>query len=193
VLFAGTGVVVDITGDGMLAADGVNTLITDLLYSLGLIFGVIALTMLALLRDLKLALIALLPNLVPLVFIMATLGLMGSELQTSNIISFTVAVGMAVDDTIHFIVRYREERKAGRDNTTAIRHTFHGAGQAIVVTSMLLVLGFSVLATSSLTSTRDFGILASVTMTAALLGDLLLLPAMLHLFAGGRRRPRGTA
>jgi predicted RND superfamily exporter protein len=58
---------------------------------------------------------------------------------------------------------------------------------------MLLVLGFSVLATSSLTSTRDFGILASVTMTAALLGDLLLLPAMLHLFAGGRRRPRDTA
>jgi hypothetical protein len=192
-LFAGTGVVVDITGDGMLAADGVNTLITDLLYSLGLIFGVIALTMLALLRDLKLALIALVPNLVPLVFIMATLGLMGSELQTSNIISFTIAVGMAVDDTIHFIVRYREERKAGRDNTTAIRHTFHGAGQAIVVTSVLLVLGFGVLATSSLTSTRDFGVLASVTMTAALLGDLLLLPAMLHLFAGGRRRPRDTA
>jgi predicted RND superfamily exporter protein len=182
VLFAGTGITVDVTGDGMLAAEGVNRLIGDLIKSLGLIFAVIAITMLLLLGNLRLALIALLPNLVPLVFILAALGLMGADLQTSNIVSFTVAVGMAVDDTIHFIVRYREERRRGQAKTEAIRRTFHGAGQAIVLTSVLLVLGFGVLGTSELTSTRDFGILASVTMTAALLGDLLLLPAMLHLF-----------
>jgi predicted RND superfamily exporter protein len=134
----------------------------------------------------RLALIALIPNLVPLVFILAALGLMGADLQTSNIVSFTVAVGMAVDDTIHFIVRYREERRRGQVKSEAIRRTFHGAGQAIVLTSVLLVLGFGVLGTSELTSTRDFGILASVTMTAAMLGDLLLLPAMLHLF-GSRK------
>ena len=166
----------------MLASDGVNKLINDLIHSLGLIFLVIAITMLALLRHVRLALIALIPNLVPLVFIMAALGVMGADLQTSNIVSFTVAVGMAVDDTIHFIVRYREERLAGRDKSLAIQRTFQGAGQAIVLTSALLVMGFGVLATSDLTSTRDFGILASVTMTAAMLGDLLLLPAMLHLF-----------
>ena len=181
-LFEGTGITVDVTGDGMLASDGVNKLINDLIYSLGLIFVVIAITMLALLKRPRLAFIAMIPNLVPLVFIMAALGVMGADLQTSNIISFTIAVGMAVDDTIHFIVRYREERLAGRDKSTAIARTYQGAGQAIVLTSALLVMGFAVLGTSDLTSTRDFGILASVTMTAAMLGDLLLLPAMLHLF-----------
>ena len=184
-IFEGTGITVDVTGDGMLAAEGVNKLIRDLIRSLGLVFAVIAVTMLILLRDIRLALIAVIPNLVPLVFILATLGLMGADLQTSNIVSFTVAVGMAVDDTIHFIVRYREERRAGRGKELSIQRTFQGAGQAIVLTSVLLVLGFGVMGTSDLTSTRDFGILASVTMTAALLGDLFLLPAMLHLF--GRR------
>ncbi len=181
-VFGDTSIHVDVSGDGMLAADGVNQLISDLIHSLGLVFLVIALTMLVLLRDARLALIAVIPNLVPLVFILATLGLMGADLQTSNIVSFTVAVGMAVDDTIHFIVRYKEEIQAGRDRSLAIRRTFQGAGQAIVLTSVLLVLGFSVMGTSDLTSTRDFGILASVTMTAALLGDLFLLPAMLHIF-----------
>jgi hypothetical protein len=184
-LFAGTGVRVDVTGDGMLASAGVKQLIDDLLASLLLIFGVIMVTMLVLLRDFRQALIAFVPNVVPLFFILATLGLMGVDLQTSNIVTFTIAVGLAVDDTIHFIVRYREERRGGSNRATAITNTYNGAGHAIVLTSILLVVSFGLLATSDLTSTHHFGVLASVTMVAAVFGDLVLLPALLHLF--GRR------
>ena len=184
---AGTGIQATLTGDGMLAAAGVDRLIRDLLVSLALAFAVIAVTLALLLRDLRLALIAAVPNLVPLVFTLATLGLMGADLQTSNIVTFTVAIGLAVDDTIHFVVRYRQERLAGQPVAAAITATYHGAGHAIVLTSLLLVSGFGVLAMSELTSTRHFGILSSVTMGAALLGDLLLLPALLHLT---ERRPQ---
>jgi len=181
-IFAGTGIDVDVTGDGMLASHGVDQLIRDLLHSLVLMLGVIVLTLFTLLRNIKLTLIATLPNLVPLVFIMGALGVLGADLQTSNIVSFTVAVGLAVDDTIHFIVRYREERRFGLGSTMAIHNTFKGAGHAIVLTSLLLISGFGILVFSPLNSTHFFGTLACVTMAAALIGDLVILPAMLQLF-----------
>ena len=181
-IFEGSGVDVDVTGDGMLAAFGVYQLIRDLLASLGLMVGVIFITMLLLLRDLKLTLIATFPNVVPLVFILGMLGVLGVDLQTSNIVSFTIAVGLAVDDTIHFMVRYREEKSRGLDTPSAIEKTFQGAGHAIVLTSILLIFGFGVLAFSSLTSTYFFGLLAGVTMAAAIVGDLIILPALLTLF-----------
>jgi len=181
-LFSGTGIATDVTGDGMMASEGVDQLIRDLLSSLVLVFVVILLTMLALLRDIRLTIIATIPNLVPLVFILGTLGVMGADLQTSNIISFTIAVGLAVDDTIHFIVRYREEKQNGRSTEEALKNTLHGAGHAIVLTSILLVFGFGVLVLSPLTSTYFFGLLACITMAAALFGDLLILPCMLTLF-----------
>lgn len=179
--FEGTGATASVTGDGFLAASGVDRLITDLLASLGLVFGIITLTFAVLLRDMKLALVAAVPNLVPLVFTLATLVAMGADLQTSNVVSFTVAVGLAVDDTIHFLVRYKQERMAGRRVDEALRRTTLGAGHAIIVTSVLLIVGFGVLATDDLTSTRHFGVLSSVTMAAAVLGDLFLLPALLKL------------
>lgn len=179
--FAGTGATARVTGDGFLAASGVDRLITDLLASLGLVFGIITLTFAVLLRDIKLAVVAAVPNLVPLVFTLATLVAMGADLQTSNVVSFTVAVGLAVDDTIHYLVRYKQERLAGRRVEEALRRTTLGAGHAIIVTSVLLIVGFGVLATDDLTSTRHFGVLSSVTMAAAVLGDLFLLPALLKL------------
>ena len=166
----------------MLASHGVDQLIRDLLASLVLMLGVIVLTLFILLRSIRLTLIATLPNLVPLVFILGALGVLGADLQTSNIVSFTVAVGLAVDDTIHFIVRYREERRSGLDTALAISNTFKGAGHAIVLTSILLICGFGILAFSPLNSTHFFGTLACVTMAAAMIGDLLILPAMLRLF-----------
>ena len=176
-----------LTGDGFLAAGGVDRLIGDLLSSLALIFGLIGVVFMLLLRDLRLALVALVPNLVPLVFTLATLAVMGADLQTSNIVSFTVAVGLAVDDTIHFVVRYRQERLQGRGTHDALRATFAGAGHAILLTSLLLVIGFSALSTSPLTAMRHFGILSAVTMGAALMADLLLLPALLTLVEGRQR------
>jgi len=180
-IFAGDSLRIDVTGDGLIASLGVQNLIGDLLASVGLVFLVILAVMGAMLRDVKLAFLSALPNLAPLLFTLAALHVMGADLQTSNIVSFTVAIGLAVDDTIHFLVRYRQERDAGRPHKDAIRRTFLGAGHAIILTSLLLVAGFGLLATSNLTTTRHFGILSSVTMVAAVLADLFLLPALLNL------------
>jgi len=179
-LFSEESVSVDITGDGLMASLGINQLITDLLYSIFIVISVIYITLIVLLRNLKLASLSLLPNIIPLLFTLATLRLIGTDLQTSNIISFTVSVGLAVDDTIHFVVRYKQEILSGIPHKQAIKNTFRGAGQAIILTSLLLVSGFGVLATSDLTTTFHFGLLASVTLGAAILADLFLLPSAMN-------------
>ena len=174
-------VIVEVTGDGLMASIGINQLITDLLYSIAIVIAVIFITLLILLRDIPLALLSLLPNIIPLLFTAATLHLIGADLQTSNIVSFTVSIGLAVDDTIHFVVRYKQEKQQGALHKEAIQSTFRGAGQAIILTSLLLVSGFGILATSSLTTTFHFGLLSSVTLGAAIIADLFLLPAAMNL------------
>ena len=181
-LFGTDTVRVDVTGDGLMASIGIHQLITDLLYSIAIVIAVIFATLFLLLRDIRLSLLSLLPNIIPLLFTLATLKLIGADLQTSNIVSFTVSVGLAVDDTIHFVVRYQQERREGKSHHDAILHTFRGAGHAIILTSVLLVSGFGILATSSLTTTFHFGLLASITLFAAILADLFLLPATMNLF-----------
>ncbi len=173
---------IDVTGDGFVASSGVERLVNDLVSSVGLVLVVILLTMWGLLRSPRLALIACAPNLLPMVLTAATLALAGEDLKITNIVSFTVALGLAVDDTIHFMARYREERALGLDVDRAIDRAMHGAGRAIVLTSVLLVAGFGVLSISELASTRWFGLLTSVTLLGALLADLLLLPALLKVF-----------
>ena len=100
--------------------------------------------LLIMLEKFPLALIALIPNMIPLLLTLAALKIMGSDLQVTNIVSFTVAIGLAVDDTIHFIadINLRENGKPHRE---AIQASFHGAGHAIILTSIFLILGFGVL------------------------------------------------
>jgi predicted RND superfamily exporter protein len=171
---------VELTGDGILASTGINKLILDLISSVFVVFIVIFGVLLLMLRKIPMAIIALIPNALPLLLTLATLKILGSDLQVTNIVSFTVAIGLAVDDTIHFIARYQSERKAGKEHREAMQASFHGAGHAIILTSILLVLGFGFLATSSLSSTSFFGILTAVTLIGAIFADLFLLPAMMN-------------
>ena len=173
---------ITINGDGLLASVGIDKLIGDLLASVGLIFAIIALVFWAMLKDIGLSIIAFIPNALPLLVALATLHLFGADLQVSNIVSFTVAIGLAVDDTIHFMARYKAERGKGLHHFQAMEHTFQGAGHAIVLTSILLVSGFGLLSTSELSSTFYFGVLTSITLATALIADLLLLPALMHLY-----------
>jgi predicted RND superfamily exporter protein len=169
-----------VTGDGMLASIGIDKLINDLLSSVGLVFVVILLVFAWMLRSTPHVLLAFIPNVLPLLMTLALLSLMGRDLQVSNIVSFTVAIGLAVDDTIHFVARYREERLGGYPHPVAMQRTMLGAGHAIVLTSILLICGFGLLATSELTSTFYFGILTAITLVSAIFADLLLLPAMFN-------------
>ena len=95
---------------------------------------------------------------------------------------FSIAFGIAVDDTIHMLARLRQEVADGRPMRSAIRRTLLGTGKAIILTSIILFGGFSVLTTSSFQSSVYMGLLVSFTIMAAVLADLFLLPALLYLW-----------
>ncbi|HEX8671655.1 MAG TPA: MMPL family transporter, partial [Longimicrobium sp.] len=97
-----------------------------------------------------------------------------------------IVLGISVDDTIHFLFRYRETRAEGASREEAVGSTYRETGRAVVYASLVLALGFAVLATSASRSIASFGIVASVSIVGAALADLFLLPALLLL---GRDRP----
>ncbi len=186
-----TGIDWKLTGDGMLASIGIDKLIGDLMSSIGLVFGIILVVLALLLKHPVHTLLAFIPNALPLLTTLAFLELAGRDLQVSNIVSFTVAIGLAVDDTIHFVARYRSERQKV-EHSTAIDRTLKGAGHAIILTSILLICGFGLLATSELSSTFYFGMLTAITLISAIVADLFLLPAMLNWYELRGSTPRDS-
>ena len=141
-----------------------------------LIFTVMVLTM----GSVKIALLGLIPNLMPLVLVAGIMGWAGIELRYTTALVLTVAFGLAVDDTIHFIAQLAQERR----NPEPIRTTLEKAGPGIVISSMVLAAGFLVLLGSEFLPNRTFGTLIGVTAAAAVLADLVLLPACLHCTKG---------
>jgi predicted RND superfamily exporter protein len=109
------------------------------------------------------------------------MGVLGIPLNTATALISAVAIGIAVDDTIHFLHQYREERRKKKDRSEAIRKTILIKGKAMLTTSIILAAGFGVLLFSAFTPTVQFGGLATCIMLTALMGDLLLLPAILGL------------
>ena len=179
-----------VTGDAYLHAVCMDAFVRDLFNSLLAASAVIFLLITLLFRSLKVGLISAIPNLFPLVTTLGYMQVRGYELTAANVIVFAISLGIAVDDTIHFLARYRDEiaRKAVPD---AINGTLRSSGRAIVLTSVLIVSGLSVLVFSEFVPTRRFAELTAVTMCSALPGDILLLPALLSLFGKRRSEPEG--
>jgi len=175
------GVRLSFGGDGFLAARNLSRLIRDLFASLTLASVFIFVTLLLVLRSPRLALVAILPNASPLLVTVGVMGLTGLDLDVTNVVVFSIALGLAVDDTIHMVYRFREEQAAGGDFEAVMDRTLRGSGQAVVLTSLLLSAGLLVLLTSDFVPTRRFGALTCLTLATALLADLLLLPALLKL------------
>ena len=130
-------------------------------------------------RSLRISLLAILPNILPLLLMLGLIGWTGMGLKMSTVIVFTIAFGIAVDDTIHFMSRLKSELEAGISPLSAIANTYRSTGKAIVITSIILVLGFSVLLLSSFQTTFTTGLLVSLALLFALFADLLLLPVLL--------------
>jgi predicted RND superfamily exporter protein len=105
--------------------------------------------------------------------------MMGWPLNVASVCSFVVCLGIAVDDTIHFLTRYGYERAEGQSTPAAIRSAFVHVGTALILTTLILVAGFSTVLTSDLAIQRSFAAMACSTILAALVGDLIFLPAML--------------
>lgn len=173
------GVHARLTGDGYLYAVSMDAFVHDILRTLLLgAFVILAVIALAF-RSIRLGLIAMIPNLTPLVLTLGYMALRGFDLNAGSALVLVVSLGVAVDDTIHFLSRFTEARRLGADRIQAVQTALHTTGRAIILTSVVVVTGLSVLHLSGFVPTRRFAELTTVTFASALLGDLLLLPALL--------------
>ena len=151
---------------------------------LGLSFSIllVALVMGMVYQSFSMLLISLIPNLIPLLAIGALMGFMGIELKTSTSIIFTIAFGIAVDDTIHLLGRFKLELSKGRSKIVAMKNAYQTTGKAMVITTFILCSGFFLLVFSDYMGAFYMGLLISVTLFVALIADLTLLPILIVLF-----------
>ncbi len=180
-----------VAGLGRLFADQEDLLVTGQLRSLAGALALVFALMLALWRSLRAAALCMLPNLAPVLLIFALMGGLGVWLDMATAMIASVAIGIAVDDTIHVYEGYRRRRAAGVGTVLALGRTYAQAGRAITLTTFVLGAQFLLLGTSAFVPTVEFGLLSAAGLVAALLFDLLLLPAILVLAARSpdRRRP----
>ena len=179
-----------LTGTSVVAARNVNFLISDLARSLSATAAIVILIMAFAFRSLTLGLLAIIPNLMPLLLTGGFLQLSGQSLGIASVMTFDLCLGIAVDATIHFVMRFRREKNSTGDTRAAIVRTLSHAGGAMILTSTVLVGGFSVLALSQLPPLRMFALFSSGTLACALLCDLTVLPALVYLADRGFWRTR---
>jgi hypothetical protein len=172
---------IQITGSTILSADLVGKIVYSLASSIGLAFIAISIIMAFLFKEFKLVIISLIPNILPLVVIAGFMGYFGVDIKPSSAVIFTIAFGIAVDDTIHYLARLKVELQRGYTLADALQITTQKTGRAIIITSMILVAGFGSLISSAFSSTMLMGILVCGTIITALIADLILLPALFYL------------
>ena len=143
-------------------------------------FGIIFIAVTLLYRSIKAGLIIMIPNVIPLVFTLGFMGLFGITVRLSTVVIFAICLGMAVDDTIHYLTRFREELARTGDYVLSMYNTLRTAGRAIVLATSIMIAGFLVFVTSRFRATQDFGLLSSIALLSSLLGSLLFLPAALN-------------
>tara|TARA_Y100001978_G_scaffold31961_1_gene27662 strand:+ start:3991 stop:6261 length:2271 start_codon:yes stop_codon:yes gene_type:complete len=181
-VFKGGSQEVLISGSTLLALRTQGFLIRDLTTSFILAFIIIFISMVILFRSIRLSLISILPTIIPLVAAAAIMGFSGIKLRPSTAMTFSIALGIAVDDTIHFLARFRQELKKTKDVGLAVSNSILSTGKAIIGTTLVLCMGFFTLYFSELVPNHEFGILATIILIIALISSLLLLPVLLNLF-----------
>ena len=168
------------TGKALLFLEGTKYLVKNLVLSLTLAIGLIALFMAYLFRSFRMIVISLIPNLLPLVVTAGVMGFVGVPIKPSTILVFSIAFGISVDDTIHFLAKYRQELIA---NKWRIQKSVYAAlretGVSMFYTSIVLFFGFSVFVISNFGGTVALGALVSATLLFAMLANLILLPSLL--------------
>jgi len=171
---------ISLTGRALIFQKGTTYLVKNLIISLSLAILLIALLMAWMFRSFRMILISLIPNLLPLIVTAGMMGFLGVPIKPSTILVFSIAFGISVDDTIHFLAKYRQELKA---NNWRIKRSVYAALRETAVsmfyTSIVLFFGFSVFMISSFGGTVALGGLVSATLLFAMLSNLLLLPSLL--------------
>ncbi|MDG4716018.1 efflux RND transporter permease subunit [Winogradskyella marincola] len=171
---------VTMTGKALVFQKGTKYLVRNLVISLTLAIILISLFMAYLFRSFRMIIVSLIPNLLPLLVTAGLMGYLGVPIKPSTILVFSIAFGISVDDTIHFLAKYRQELQA---NHWKIKKSVYAAlretGVSMFYTSIVLFFGFSVFTISSFGGTVALGALVSITLLFAMLSNLLLLPSLL--------------
>ncbi len=169
-----------ITGSAINYTKGTTYLVNNLFISLALAITVIAILMSFLFHSWKMVIVSLIPNLLPLVTTSAIMGLVGIPIKPSTILVFSIAFGISVDDTIHFLAKYRQELSLKNWNIKeAVSVAINETGVSMIYTSIILFFGFGVFAASNFGGTQALGVLVAVTLFVAMLANLVLLPSLL--------------
>jgi predicted RND superfamily exporter protein len=169
-----------LTGTSVTFLEGSSYIINGLKESVMWAFLLIALCMLYLFRSLRILICSLIPNIIPLMITAGVMGWAGVPLKPSTVLIFSVALGIAIDVTIRFLVNYKQELPMYNHNLKAtVIATIHSTGISIIYTSMVLIAGFIIFCFSSFGGTKSLGWLTSLTLITAIFTNLVLLPALL--------------
>ncbi|MEM6526254.1 MAG: MMPL family transporter, partial [Bacteroidota bacterium] len=188
-LFAESDLKLNITGTTPLFIKGNKFLIENLRFSLLLAFLIIAVIMAILFANVRMIIISLVPNIIPLLITAGIMGFTGIPLKPSTALIFSIVFGISVDDSIHFLAKYRQELFANRFFVPlAVSKSLRETGASMMYTSIILFAGFVIFAGSSFGGTVALGILTSITLLIAMVTNLILLPSLLLTFDDGKRR-----
>jgi len=179
------GLDVQVTGKFPLMSAMQPYTVNSLVVSVATALLAVSLILVLALRSLVLGLLALLANLLPLIVGGAALQILGYPLDVGTAMTASVALGICVDDTIHFLANYEAYRREGASPQTAVARVFSGTGRALVVTTVILGGAFATFGLGSFLPNVHFGVIVALMLAVALVGDLVLLPALLLL----RRQP----
>lgn len=172
---------VTLTGTTILSADLTNKIVYSLAWSILIAVLAISIIMTLLFRNLYMVIISLVPNIIPLLAIAGIMGFFNVDIKPSTAVIFTIALGIAVDDSIHYLARFRIEHMRSGSLFASLSTTTVQTGRAIIITSMILIAGFGTLISSAFTSTAMMGLLVCSTIAAALIADLFILPCLFYL------------
>ena len=170
------GLTARIAGDSILTLSATRSMILGQLQSVLLILTFFILIIAFLFTDLRVGLIAALPNIFPVIILFGVMGYAGIPLNIGTTMAAAIAIGIAVDDTLHFMLRYNQELRTSRSQTRAMQNTIYEEALPVVSTSVALTVGFLVFAQSGFAPVAQFGLLSALVMSTALLADFVITP-----------------
>lgn len=172
-----------ITGTSIIAVEGFNYLVDGLIYSVALAFILISFIMAYLFRSFRMLLLSLVPNVIPLIVTAGIMGIFNIPLKPSTVLIFSVAFGISVDYTIHFLAKYKQELlRHNWDISKTVTISFRETGLSMIYTSLILFFGFILFSLSKFDGTANLGKLTSITLIVAMFSNLVILPSLINTF-----------
>ena len=178
--FEGAGISARMTGQTVLAGKMQSHMLDSQIVSFAVALGVVSVVMIALLHSPLLGVLAMLPNLLPIAIGLGAMTLLGIKLSPATVMIAAVALGIVVDDTVHMMTAFERRLRRTRNVDDAVRSSLLEIGQPVVVTSILLATGFATLVLGSFLPTREVGGVVALIVVAALVTDVVFLPAILR-------------